>query len=352
MLFRKNSAAARQAGFGLVEILVGVAIGAIASLVIVQVVTSFEGQKRGTGGSADAQTNGSVALYTIQRDGLAAGFGLPVYSARNSPLNCPLLVDDDNNPATPGVDISPVTITDGGVGAGASDIITIRSGTDTRGTGGIPITITGVLGNVLTVTNNMACSDGDRVIVSRGGACLMNTIAPTGISGNPGTTQITLLSAAGVTSGSSIACLPGWRVNTYQVNNGNLELNGARNVAGIVNIQAQYGISTTGRNNTVTQWVDAGGAVANAVDFRNSIKALRIAIVSRNGLLEANNVTDACSSLVTPNPTGLCAWAGTAASPAPPIDLSNDPNWRRYRYRVFETVIPMRNVLWSRGSLQ
>ena len=33
--------------------------------------------------------------------------------------------------------------------------------------------------------------------------------------------------------------------------------------------------------------------------------------------------------------------------PAPLIDLSADPNWRKYRYRVYQTVIPLRNVIWA-----
>ena len=28
------------------------------------------------------------------------------------------------------------------------------------------------------------------------------------------------------------------------------------------------------------------------------------------------------------------------------IDLSGDANWGNYRYRVFETVVPIRNVAW------
>ena len=36
----------------------------------------------------------------------------------------------------------------------------------------------------------------------------------------------------------------------------------------------------------------------------------------------------------------------------PTIDLSpGDANWARYRYRVFETIIPLRNVIWSKDTL-
>ena len=123
----------------------------------------------------------------------------------------------------------------------------------------------------------------------------------------------------------------------------------------VVNIQAQYGVSATAKNNVITQWVDASGATwgpANTVDNRNRIKAIRVAVVARNGTMDIQNVlTSACSSTTAAAPTGLCAWEGTAASPAPVIDLSNDPNWAHYRYRVFESIIPLRNMIWSKNTL-
>jgi type IV pilus assembly protein PilW len=93
--------------------------------------------------------------------------------------------------------------------------------------------------------------------------------------------------------------------------------------------------------------------VAMTVADRNRIKAVRVAIVARNGLQEKANVdgSTVCSSLTSTGPTGICAWAGTANSPAPVIDLSNDANWQKYRYRVYETIIPIRNMIWSKNTL-
>jgi type IV pilus assembly protein PilW len=48
----------------------------------------------------------------------------------------------------------------------------------------------------------------------------------------------------------------------------------------------------------------------------------------------------------------VCAWTGTVASPAPTVDLNpGEANWGSYRYRVFETIIPLRNVIWSKDTL-
>ena len=69
---------AKQYGFSLVELMVGLVIGLLATLVIIQVFSTFEGQKRSTSGSSDAQTNGSIALMSIQRNVQMAGYGLPL----------------------------------------------------------------------------------------------------------------------------------------------------------------------------------------------------------------------------------------------------------------------------------
>jgi type IV pilus assembly protein PilW len=349
-----SKAFSRQTGFGLVEILVGLAIGLIATLVIVQVNSTFEGQKRSTSGNADAQTNGSIALYTIQRAVQNAGFGLPAFSAINQPLKCSPspTVDHDGDASTPNIGIFPVTITDGGAAAGASDSIIIRSGLATS-TGGTPIAISGVAGTALNVANNLGCAIGDVAIITNGTNCAMTKV----IAPMAATTQVTLESAAGAANGATLACMRGWSETQYQVFNNNLMENVASSVAGIVNIQMQYGISAADNDNQVTAWVDASGAtwgpvaINTSVANRNRIKAVRIAVVARNGLLEKENVTNVCSSLTAASPTGLCAWAGSATSPAPAIDLSNDANWRRYRYRVFEATIPLRNMIWSREYL-
>lgn len=332
----------RQAGFGLVEIMVGLAIGMLATLVIMQVFSVFEGQKRTTTGNADAQTNGSIALHSIQREALMAGFGLPVFDSTNSPMKCTAFT-----PA--GSTISPVSITDGGTAAGASDKISLRYGTSQMG--GIPIKINGLAGAIAGVDNNLGCQNLDTVIVTNGTSCAITTVNDTGLAAD--TTHITLSDATGVTVGASLACMGGWSQIDFEIDNNQMERNDVPVVVDIVNIQAQYGISAIASSNQVTQWVDASGGTwaAPSPADRNRIKAIRVAVVARNGLMEKDNVTAGCSSLTAASPTGLCAWEGSAASPAPAIDLSNDVNWQRYRYRVFETIIPLRNVIWSKGAL-
>ena len=124
-------------------------------------------------------------------------------------------------------------------------------------------------------------------------------------------------------------------------------------LTGIINLQVQYGISASANSNTVTGWVNATSPWDSpTVADRNRIKAVRLAVIARSDKMEATNVSAACSSTTTASPTGLCAWAGSSTSPAPAVDLSPaDANWQRYRYRVFETVIPLRNVVWAKETL-
>jgi type IV pilus assembly protein PilW len=278
--------------------------------------------------------------------------------------------------ATPGR-LSPVSIANDVVGAGVnaspSDTITTRYGTAPMG--GVPTQLISVAaGLVVPVASNLGCQVNDISLITNGPICAMSTV--TAVTGNTvPNMSVTLADATGASSSkTNLACMGAWNEITYRVNGGNLERCDLRiavaaggncnlvvpnsnfipSVAGVVNLQVQYGVSAAANSNQVTAWVDASGGTwaAPTVANRNRIKSVRIAVVARNAKLETDVVTTACSSTTAASPTGLCAWEGNAASPAPPVDLSaGDPNWARYRYRVFETIIPLRNMIWSRETL-
>ena len=358
-----------QAGFTLVEIMVGLVIGMLVSIVIVQVLSTFDAQKNTTTGTADAQTNGSIALFSMGRDIQQAGFALlPV---TDSPLECTTITFGGTGITS----ISPITIVNGVAAANlsASDSITILYGTSPSG--GIPTRITAApVINDVPVQTNFGCASQDVSLIINGSTCAISRV-----SALTGTTTVTLDNTTAAISGANLACLGAWNTVTYAINNGNLERNGQASMSEIVNLQAQYGLSAAGlpgsdpNFNQVTQWVNAKNladwvvavdGASTGVDWgsnmtlpaayasRNRIKAIRMAVVARSPKMEPTAVTTACNSLTAPQPTGLCAWAGSDSSPAPAIDLSaGDPNWLRYRYRVFDTIIPLRNVIWSKDTL-
>lgn len=372
----------KQSGFSLVELMVGLVIGLLATMVIMQVYSAFEGQKRSTTGTADAQTTGSVALYSLQREIQLAGYGLPLFDEQNSPLRCAAVptVDHDNSAGTPNIRLDALDIIDGGAAPGASDTVVVRYGTANGGGAPTCVTSNGAVQPEYDVNSNMGCANGDVVMMITGTNCFATTVDDNNLVD---TKKITLKSSdLGVSRGvcgpgvTKLSCLGRWNEFTYQVDVAAAQLTRqAGNEAapspladGIVNIQAQYGISITPDNNQVVQWVEpvgawASGAIGNTsancdagVSNRNCIKAIRLAVVARNGLREKEVVSNGCSSITAANPTGLCAWDATSAAPlvvssAPPIDLSNTADWNHYRYSVYETIIPLRNIIWARGRL-
>lgn len=349
-----------QVGFSLVEILVGLVIGLLATLVIMQVFSVFEGQKRTTTGAADAQTNGGIALYSLVRDIQMAGYGLlPV---TDSAMECAAAdITVTAAAAASGVSasspLSSITIADGGTAAGATDSITVRYGTSTSA--GTPAKITAITGLTASVANNLNCETGIAIILP---SCDITTV--TGMANITNASNvitagtITLGDIAAAAPGNNLSCLGQWNEITYAANAGNLErqttleATATPSVTGIVNIQAQYGISNAPSSNQVTSWENATGAWATPTTAeRNQIKAIRIAVVARNGLLEKEVVTNTCTTANGVVNNGPCAWDDNTLDDAPKIDLSDDANWQHYRYRVFETIIPLRNVIWSKGTL-
>lgn len=353
----------KQRGFSLVEIMVGLVVGLLTTLAITQVVTAFEGQKRSTAGGSESQINGSVALFTIQSDLQMAGYGLPVYDPEKSSLKCTNnpTYDHDANAGTTPIGLFPLVVEDGG--AGLSDTIRVRYG-DTINAGAVN-TVFSVAGLELGVETNMGCSDKDTIMISKGATCQLTQVNDTNLEAD--TTHITLKANVGAASNDGVSCLGRWSEYVYQVVDNQLtkagEIDAATGlpsataipiIADIVNIQAQYGVSATAADNEISAWEDPDGAWANpSVADRNRIKAIRIAVVARNGQLEKEDVTSTCTTNQGTTSNGPCAWDdANVPSPAPEIDLSDDVNWQRYRYRVYETIIPLRNLVWARKALE
>lgn len=332
-----------QRGVGLIELMVAMVIGLLTTLVVMQVFSAFEGDKRTTTSAADAQTNGTIALYQIKRQIARAGYGLPTLGGKDPDTNFPFSCDENLNLG--GVGLFPIVLVDGA--NGASDSVWVRLGTSE--TGGVPLKVIdagGGFGPVIGVNNSSACQVGDQILLVSdatkvaSGTCFTDpTVTVSAVSD----TQITLSAPSAVglnTSTSKIACVRGWFQTAYSVDvaQGAL-LSGANTlVDGIVSIQAQYGLAAGKNSNVVVQWVDPTGGFADPVSLANRqlIRAVRIAVVARSGLREKDNVT-----------SNALNWAGGA------IDIADLPGTdpQRFRYRVFETVIPLRNIIWSSNSL-
>jgi type IV pilus assembly protein PilW len=362
----------RQTGWGLAEMMVGVMISMIAVLVICESFSAFEAQKRTTTSAIAAQEAGLLALSAIERDARVAGYGLVV----NNALAC-TTINIYQAGALAAIPAMPIAIADGG--ATASDSITFMYSTSSFAATPSALTIDAPTSTPVVMVgntaNNAAFTAGDFIMLAQptmGKPCARLRVTGTVAAGsdvqilhassdpsNP-PSAVNLFPTApsagytASTSDPSVAINMGAMVNsTYSVLNGSLaymdNTRGAGPITlstGIVSLQAQYGVASAG-SQTVNEWVDAKGswATPSAVDIAR-IKAVRIAIIARSALLEKDNVTQPCVNSAGTN-KGPCAWLDNAASPAPLIDLSADPNWQRYRYRVYETIIPLRNIVWG-----
>jgi type IV pilus assembly protein PilW len=133
-------------------------------------------------------------------------------------------------------------------------------------------------------------------------------------------------------------------LNQWQVVNNSLVVSnllgsagGATPVAeGVVQLKAQYGIDDGAGGAVATdgiispsEWRTAGPGVP--ADW-SKVLAVRFALLARSSALERAAVTP-----VAP------AWSGGN------FDMTGQPaNWQNYRYRVFESVVAMRNMLWPK----
>lgn len=373
----------RQRGFGLVELMVGMVIGLLVTVIIYQVLSTFEGVRRTTTSSAGAQVNGAFSLAAIERDIRAAGWGLPSADV----IRCNVYQTYHDNGTTfgpvPGFPQTPVRIVDGGNGPGASDTITVLWGSSLRANvrnvlvQNVQTNPPGTSVDELQATTDVGVSStgGFVWLTDDLGTCTLVRVTGSSPSATPPASVIlTHTPAAGTTSMPNYNATAAWMsgqgwqtaFNTnpriydvgaltqrvFSVTNDTLQSQDyfsssalTELSSNVVALKAQYGISAAGAQNVIA-WVSAtngaGGTWATPAlaDFKR-IKAIRVAVVVRSPLKERPAAGGACAITTTAPST----WPG-----GPAIDLSNDADWQCYRYRVFQTVVPLRNVLWANLS--
>lgn len=380
MMLRSSSSRGHvQTGFSLVELMVGLVIGLLATLAIMQVFSVFEGQKRSTSSTGDAQTNGSIALMNIQRDLNSAGYGLPLpiaYDGLNKD-HSPLLCDDGDilkAPTALNVELMPVQILDGD--DNSNDELIVRYSTTAMSAAPVNIIdsaqydepTAGLIADnnlgIVLYPNEMAPAPAKNIaVISKDGECLMSSVTAVN-----GINQISFVSVPGATGnvgalepGGKVSFMGDWQSYQYKIDDNNqlvrnTDANDKPIVSEIVALQAQYGISATPDENQVVQWVNATAPWDDpSVEQRNRIKAVRVVVVARNNLREKEKIQANVDGCVTSGGVmnyGPCAWDDAGVEQAPVIDLRDlGDDWEYYRYRSYETIIPLRNMIWSREAL-
>lgn len=231
-------------GFSMVEIMVGLVIGILTILTVMQVYAVSLGHQRSTLSGGAAQQSGAIALYLLERDVRQSGYGI-----KSLPAPC----------------LSPPVAVTGSAGINAIKVMYSNS----------------AVGNVT------------------GDACTTeNTIHRRyALSGN----------------GTSMA---------LQVEN--LSIDGA--------------VLSTERVGS-----DVVALTAETLPSAAAPTSLRVALAARSGLREKPDpATGACATTTSPLPT----WPG-GPKITPPNDGSDlADSWKCYRYKVYQTSIPLRDLVW------
>lgn len=98
----------------------------------------------------------------------------------------------------------------------------------------------------------------------------------------------------------------------------------------------------TGPNNSYCygkNWTDTDASPMSAVD-KNRIKAVRVAVAVRSALPEQPAVPGGACDTTTAAPV---AWAGGPTMSG----VTAVANWQCYRYKVYQTITPLINVIWA-----
>jgi len=372
-------------GFTLVELMIAMALGLLTTLVISQVIVLADAKKRTLSMGGDAQVNGALSLYTIQRDIQMSGYG-----AIFNPLamGCPIKGEFKNPSAPPGTEgiafnpvLAPVVIEDGL--NGAPDSITILQ--SRKPSFSAPVIVSDPhpkTSNFFLVKSAFGVAKGDLMIavpannawdadnwctvfsVTDDGAASPGTDTTLGpkrvphTSGNSNWNNSALFPAGGYQPNSYLLNLGTMSHNTYSIDAGlNLVVTPRTAEAAstppaalypqIVNLQAMYGKDTTldGQVDTYDTTTPVG-----AVDWQK-VLSVRIALVARSAQYEKDEVTLAAPEWDVGTGATVAGSHTCGSSKCVTIKIDHVPDWKHYRYKVYDTIVPLRNVLWNSAKV-
>ena len=417
-----NRTSFRQSGFTLVEILIGMLIGVIGIVVIMQTFAVSEGYKRTATSGTDAQVNGGIATYLMERELRIAGFNI----TQLAQVGCTsVVVYNTTTSSSTLMRWVPVEINPAGyaVGDANTDVILIAYGNADSFVSGVPVNQVAASTDRFDIAQNKdGFRNGDLVVGVQPGAgpggtplCVMHEL--TGVpsaGGNCGValppnssyldhktavykslanlcnnTTPTHNSATGIItpSGTAVPKLTqntgaalydmggGPNVKVYAIRSGNLTscdaiakdctVGGNYDILvdNIVSMRAIIGGDYVGAppagssalgDGVVDQW--SRTAIGSNNDVLRTL-AIAIELTSRSTLKEkpsnGGTVCDATLDPTRPDRAQTTDWyaafngqaVGSLAGAQ--INVSGvGADWACYRYKLFQTVVPLRNLVW------
>jgi len=376
----------RSAGMSLIELMVGAAIGLIGIVIITHVYLTNEQHKRTTTAAGGAQTNGAIALFALERDIRQAGFGLN--SSFAFQCNCNQITNagcsavqyyyDLRYTFPPNPDMTnsrnalalyPFIITDRPVTSPGPDTLSVFYGSDNeRSLSTVLLDNLNPAGVDIKSDGTAGFEQNNLVVLQSGSTCSL--VQVTGVATealthadnlwNPAAGGTLPTFAKDVTRIFNLGSRPVWKTFGIQydvtntINYGKLQVTDQLKVLtepgyvtqdlmdGIVDLQAQYGKDTNG-DGVVDLWTKQLPAVAftnfNATDIMQII-AVRLAVLARSDHYEkpsmAGGACEATTAANRPTWTGGAFMTFDAPGALPSC----------YKYRVFEAVVPLRNMIW------
>ena len=381
----------RQRGISLIEVLIGMAIGAIGVVIIFQTVIVWSRHNQSTAAGGDAQAGGTLALFAIERDLKQAGHGfgtapLPI-------MGCTVNAYDTSGSRTPpGFHLSTLRPIDIIPGAGGDpDQIKVLYGNSSFFVESMDFLSS--LPTSKTLRRRGGFRLGDLILVADAGAGAAGTancsLAEVTSDANPDFLTIDHAQAnyASYYKGAVVPSqfdpaagpafpyiagtiynlgpqpqLASWQVvNSRALQRGELIFNvlpADNQVAdGVINLKAEYGVDVNG--NTRIEPGEWFSTLPVGTTW-SQVYAVRVALLVRSRQFERS--ADAGSTASVPVTTNKPTYFGSELELPKEFTMKNvngvadtfsgspttpDPlNWRYYRYRVYERVIPLKNMLW------
>lgn len=365
-----------QSGISMIDLLVGMAVSMLAMLLILNLSVIFESRRTASIDGSETQINGINVISMLERDVRLSGYGLGPVEAWGCAVKRHYITQIND------LVILPVEIIDGANGKPDSLRI-VASSKKENSASYVLINSHPSASTTMLLNSNLGIAVNDILILHEPGKqCTMFQVTRTDNDGyrishegatspwNPDSPE-SLFPSEGYGVGAHVINLGSVFDRTYLINDKNelqienyLSISDSKTTlsiaANIVNFQAQYGFDTRNGMQTiakVTKWsavmldADDNKIVGDNGDLRRLL-AIRFAIVARSTKKEIS-VSGNCTT------SANLSWrAGNAISGELEnieIDVSKNPDgsanseWRCFRYRVYETVVPLRNLMWAQS---
>ena len=360
--------------------MVALAIGMLGVLVMLQMFALSEERNRAASSGGDAQSNGILTYHQLQSNIVRAGYGMNSVGLFNCKATWQVA---SGNYLGKAIRLAPVTVNP--VDAAGAAIIPVGDpNTDTLlimygNADGEPEGNKAETAASPTYAVQMPSSFtvGDRVIAAPATCAAdlivdrISAVATTSVTVAAGATGTSLfnlgrgpngLPNAGGTNGPVVLAYAirggNLTVCDYVINDCSIAANtGNASVweqlaSNVVSLRAQYGRDTTATMDGVVDAYDQA-TPATACGWAR-VSAIRLALVTRSAQFEKTAGTSTTPVYVT---TAAPMWAGSTidnpvGSSVAAIDLTkkpdgtSNPDWKNYRYKLFQTVMPIRNVAW------